>query len=222
MCGRYSFTTSKEKVKKSFGVLHFDKEFKNSYNIAPTHAAMVISNQDPTRLVSMEWGIVPYWARDGKNSGKLINARAEDINSKPSFRIPIRRQRCLVLADSFYEWKKNGSDKTPYRIMPKEGNALAMAGVWDKWGEDLYTFSIITVAPNEEMSKVHNRMPLLFTDKESQEKWLSELSLKEVGAMLQTPQDDLLTMYPISNLVNSPANNSLKLHKEFKEPPTLF
>lgn len=224
MCGRFSLATSKEKIKEQFGV-EMEGELKLSFNIAPTHSAYVIANDDPNRLQRFEWGLVPYWSNDGKNMGKLINARGESISSKPSFRIPIRQKRCLVLADSFYEWRREGQQKIPYRIQAKEDQLLALAGVWDLWtdGEKTFkSFSIITTTANEEISQLHLRMPVIFDTTEKQKEWLSDIALNSALDLLQPLPDDQLTIYRVSPKLNSPAYNAIDLHQSVPEPPTLF
>ncbi|MFQ5448832.1 MAG: SOS response-associated peptidase, partial [Saprospiraceae bacterium] len=156
---------------------------------------------------------------------RLINARSEGIETKPSFRIPIRKRRCLVPADSFYEWRKEGLKKIPYRIKMQNGGLLFFAGVWDVWYKGDYgvkTFSIITAPPNFEMAGIHNRMPVLLTTLEQRRQWLETTDLGEVLSMLQTPPDGILNIYRVSELVNSVLNNSTELHQEVKEPPALF
>ena len=225
MCGRFSFNASKEKIQQELGDIETGSNLRINYNIAPTQHAYVLTNDHPNRLQYMTWGLIPYWSRDGKNAGKLINARSEGIASKPSFRLPIRQRRCLVLADSFYEWRRELDRKVPYRIMLKDDRLLVMAGIWDVWYKDDYaikSFSIITTPPNKEMATIHNRMPVLLTNKESQENWLKETELNNILDMMHTPEDDILTMYRVSEEVNSVKNNSPSLHKEVPEPPTLF
>jgi putative SOS response-associated peptidase YedK len=225
MCGRFSFNASKEKIQRELGDIETGSNLRINFNIAPTQHAYVLTNDHPNRLQYMTWGLIPYWSRDGKNAGKLINARSEGIASKPSFRLPIRQRRCLVLADSFYEWRRELDRKVPYRIMLKDDRLLVMAGIWDVWYKDDYaikSFSIITTPPNKEMATIHNRMPVLLTSKESQENWLKETELSNILDMMHTPEDDILTMYRVSEEVNSVKNNSPSLHKEVPEPPTLF
>lgn len=224
MCGRFSLSTSKAKIKEQFDI-NTNEDLQLSFNIAPTHASYVIANDHPQQLQKMFWGMVPHWANEGKNTGKLINARGESISTKPSFRMSIRQKRCLVLADSFYEWKKEGQQKIPYRIKRKKDKLLTMAGIWDLWtnGEQqLRTFSIITTTANEEVSQLHNRMPVIFNTKEQQQKWLGEISLSETLDMLQPLRDDQLDIYRISAKLNSPSYNKVDLHESVPEPPTLF
>ena len=224
MCGRYSFVTTKQKVEEQLQI-HLNHELQFSYNIAPTHFAPIIINDANQPLQYFSWGLIPHWGRDGKKSGKLINARKEGIASKPSFRMPIRQKRCLVPADSFYEWRPYGKKKVPYRIKLKDDSLMMMAGIWDEWkmgNEIIRSFSIITTTPNNDMELIHNRMPVIFLEKEKQKKWLSDISLEEVLGMMQTPADNSLHIYRVSETLNSVKSNSTDLHEEVLEPPTLF
>ena len=145
MCGRFSFTVSKEKIEQEFNI-KITHELKLSYNIAPTHHAYVITNEQTNKLQYLTWGLIPYWSNDGLNKGHLINARKEGISSKPSFRMSVRKRRCLVLMDSFYEWRQQGTQKLPYRIMMKNNSIMLVAGIWDEWRKGnsiIKSFSII-------------------------------------------------------------------------------
>lgn len=224
MCGRYSFVTAKQKLEKQLQI-HLNRELQTSYNIAPTHFAPVIINDANQPLRYFNWGLIPHWSRDGKLSGKLINARKEGIATKPSFRMPIRQKRCLVPADSFYEWRPYGKKKVPYRICMRDDSLMMMAGIWDEWklGDEIVrSFSIITTTPNNDMQLIHNRMPVIFLEKEKQQQWLSDISLDEVMELMQTPADNSLRIYRVSEMVNSVKSNSPHLHQEVIEPPTLF
>jgi len=225
MCGRYSFSTTREKIVEELDVTP-DGQLTFSFNIAPTHPAYVITTENPQAMDKLNWGLLPHWSKDGKLTGKLINARIEGITTKPSFRMAIRKRRCLVLADSFYEWRKEGRKKIPYRIAPKDGKLLVLAGIWEIWkspaGEEVRTFSILTTDANNDVNNLHNRMPLFFPNKEQQDLWLSDLSLDEVQALLRIPAPDYLTMYRVSDRLNTPINDSEELHLEVPEPPSLF
>lgn len=226
MCGRFSFVTSKEKIQQQLGEqVETGVNLRISFNIAPTQHAYVITNDKPDILQYLTWGLIPYWSKDEKNASKLINARQEGISSKPSFRIPVRKRRCLVIVDSFYEWKKIGTQKIPYRIFHKSGDLLILAGIWDIWYKDDYavkSFSIITTPPNQEMSGVHNRMPVILNEGDQKDRWLSDLTLDETLALLHTPKDGILDMYQVSTRVNNVRNNAPDLHQKINEPPTLF
>ncbi len=225
MCGRFSLATSKEKLQQQLPLVELGDTLRVSYNIAPTQHAYVVTNDQSERLQYLTWGLVPHWSEDGRNDGRLINARAEGIEVKPSFRIPIRKRRCLVPADSFYEWRKDGKQKIPYRIFLKNGDLLMLAGVWDVWYKGDYglkTFSIITTEPNHEMQSLHNRMPVILTTKEEQKRWLEVTELDDALSLLVTPKDDILKMHRVSEQLNSVAHNSAELHFEVPEQPTLF
>lgn len=228
MCGRYSFSVSAERIKQQFPEVETGEKVRTSYNIAPTQHAYVITDNHPKRLQYLTWGLIPHWSRDGKNTGKLINARREGISGKPSFRIPIRSKRCIVLADSIYEWRRIGANKVPYRIFMKNGELMEIAGIWDIWQDGEYpvkSFSIITTEPNAEMSGVHSRMPVIFENKIDRERWLQKIPLPEIMDLMKTPSDDILKMYRVSEKVNSVTNNYSELHQELPdlpEMPTLF
>jgi len=225
MCGRYSFSISAERIKHQFPEVETGGNLQANYNIAPTQNGYVVTNEHPKNLQHFAWGLVPHWSRDGKNTGRLINARREGISGKPSFRIPIRQRRCVVLADSFYEWRRIGKNKVPYRIFLKNGKLLEIAGVWDIWEEGNYpikSFSIITTTPNAEMSGIHSRMPVIFETKEEREKWLQHQPLDDILNLLKTPSDDILGMYRVSEKLNSVKNNSADLHQELPDIPSLF
>jgi putative SOS response-associated peptidase YedK len=220
MCGRYSFATSREKVNKHFG-LSIETELEKRYNIAPNQKAYVIMNDSPKELVQLKWGLVPHWMNKNGANSNLINARSEGISAKPSFRLPIRKKRCLVLADGFYEWKSYGRKKLPHRIVSKESQLMVFAGIWDEW-QDRKTFTIITTTPNEEMKWLHDRMPVILPTLETQQKWLSDLPLKEALKLLKPMEDNTLRIYPVSDRLNKGEHDAEDLWTEIKTPPTLF
>jgi len=226
MCGRYSFAPKPKQLETALPGIQLPEQLEISYNIAPTPQAYVVASQQPLELRKMEWGLVPHWSADGKNSGKLINARAEGIEEKPSFRDAIHSRRCLIPVDSFYEWRKEpGGKKAPYRILLAGGGLMFMAGIWDEWrqGDMLkHTFSIITTSPNQEMETLHNRMPLIFSDAAKQEQWLSEKSLAKVLPMMRPLQDGMLRMYRVSDQLNKPGYDKEDLHQQVPEPWLLF
>jgi putative SOS response-associated peptidase YedK len=225
MCGRFSLATSKQKLQQELPFLENFETLKVSYNIAPTQYAYVVSNDQPQKLQYMSWGLIPNWAKDKSIAGKLINARAEGIETKSSFRVPVRSKRCVVPADSFYEWRNEGRIKVPYRITLSDNSLMMFAGIWDIWFEGNFshrTFSIITTEPNQEMKHIHNRMPVILTNFEQIEKWLAGTDLKDNLLLLKTPPDGILSIYPISSLVNKVTNNSPEIHLEMPLPPSLF
>lgn len=226
MCGRYSMIATKEQIKSQLPFVEdVSISLRESYNIAPTQSALVVTNEQPLALQYLTWGLIPSWSNSDKNQGKLINARAESIFTKPSFRVPIRQKRCLVIADSFYEWRRSGSRKLPYRILPKDGSLLIMGGIWDIWDNEevpKMSFSIITTTPNTEMSDLHNRAPIVFTDALECQLWLDNNSLEDINSLLQPVEDDFFNIYRVSEMVNSVRNNSPHLHEEVPEELNLF
>lgn len=225
MCGRFSFVAPQENIEKQFGEIEFGSNLHHNFNIAPTQHSYVITNDSPTRLQYITWGLIPYWSKEGENTGKLINARMEGIASKPSFRLPIRKKRCLVIADSYYEWKKDGNSKIPYRFILRSGTLMAFAGIWDVWMKGDYaikSFSIITCPSNLEAGQIHNRMPVMLMDRKAQQKWLSDIELNGALEMLKTPDDGILKIHRVSEKVNSIKNNSAELHQPIPDPLTLF
>lgn len=226
MCGRYALAPSSQQKSEQLRDLKQPIRWKIRYNIAPTQSAYVIANDAPAQISEMTWGLVPSWSSDGVNNGKLINARAESIFEKPSFREAIQSRRCLVPADSFYEWRKEPDGrKLPYRILLKNGALMFMAGIWDEWGvgsNAKKTFSIITTGPNEEMADLHNRMPLILPSKAMQEKWLSDLPAEKIATMLQPPENGLLRMYRVSERLNSTSYDAPDVQEEVPDVLRLF
>ena len=210
MCGRFSIFTPTEILRVRFNVSRAE-DLKPNYNAAPTQNLPVILNNEPTTINLCRWGLIPRWAKEQRIGNKLINARAETLLQKPSFRNPFKKHRCLVLADGFYEWKKTSEKKIPYRISMKTNEPFAFAGIWDEWrtpnGEWLRSFAIITTEPNVLMKALHNRMPVILR-KEDETKWLQEIDISGAQKMLKPYPFDELEAYPISTLVNSPRNNS--------------
>ncbi len=224
MCGRFSLALPEQKIREALPFAEIKLTIRPNYNIAPTQHAYILTNEKPHQLQYVTWGLIPFWANNGRNTGDLINARAEGIESKPSFRLPIRQRRCLVLADGFYEWLKTGKKRLPYRIVPKNEKLLTFAGVWDIWDKDgypVYSFSIITVPANREVASLHDRMPLILPPEERL-RWLDELPLEEVLSMLHQPTDGQLRIYRVSSAVNSVQNNGPELYEEEPEQLDLF
>lgn len=227
MCGRYSFVPTKKQLEEQLPDVEIPASWQLSFNIAPTHRAYLIANDQPHTLQQMVWGLVPFWSKDGANSGKMINARAEGILEKPAFRTPALRRHCLVPADSFYEWRAlPGKRKVPYRIRLKNGKLMMMAGIWDEWGNGetrKRSFSIITTAPNAEVSALHDRMPVLLLDTEAQQRWLATSDPEEIQSLLHAPPDNVLEIYRVSEKLNSPGPDGPELHEPVPEnDPTLF
>ena len=189
--------------------------YKARYNCAPSQALAVITNEEPETLNFFRWGLIPSWADDPSIGYRMINAKAETICEKPSYRNAFRNRRCLVPADSFFEWKKN-HDRIPYRILLKDQSPFSMAGIWDKWkdpdGNIIHSFSIITTSPNPLMEKIHARMPVIL--KRGDERlWLGNTGPDELLGLLKPYPAEAMTSYPISRLVNDPKNDTEEILK---------
>ncbi len=210
MCGRFSLTSSEAILNERFRLAGGAAPYVSRYNCAPTQNLAVITKDEPQRLQFFRWGLIPFWAKDEKIGNKMINARAESIEEKPSFRNAFRSRRCLVPADGFYEWK-NDNGKIPYRITLKSNVPFAMAGIWETWkspgGSNIHSFSIITTAANSFMQPIHERMPVILPP-EAEETWLSGNNDAEIRALLKPYDPDLMQAYQVSKLVNSPRNDN--------------
>jgi putative SOS response-associated peptidase YedK len=210
MCGRYSFAVVDELIEERFGVRVRTAIYKARYNCAPSQELAVISNDNPGELAYFRWGLIPFWAKDPAIGNKLINARAETITGKPSFKHAFRSRRCLVPADSFFEWKKD-REKTPFRVLMKDEQPFAMAGIWDRWtapdGEIVHSFSILTTSPNMLMKEIHDRMPVIL-EQADEKRWLSPLPEPELLSLLKPYPGERMKAYRISRQVNSPKNDT--------------
>jgi putative SOS response-associated peptidase YedK len=184
-----------------------------SYNVAPGTLAPVVMNLERPVVTALVWGLVPHWAKDPRIGNRMINARAETLAEKPAFRAAIRRRRCLVLADGFYEWQKQGRRKVPFFIRRRSGGLLGLAGLWESWnkpdGGYLRTFAIITVEPNRLLQPIHDRMPAIMAP-DAYGLWLDPGPREpdSLAGLLAPFAEAELVAYPVSTLVNSPANNS--------------
>lgn len=214
MCGRYTLTSTPEALQAVFDWVEIPKAITPRYNIAPTQPVAIISNANKSNIDFFTWGLIPSWAKDPKIGGRMINARAETVAEKPSFRSAYKRRRCLILADGFYEWVKPPSDKSkiPHYIQLESKEPFAFAGLWENWqssdGSEIKSCTIITTEPNDMMAKLHNRMPVILTA-DSYDTWLSEeeITRQELDPLLISYAANEMGHYPISTLVNSPAND---------------
>lgn len=204
MCGRYTLSTPPADLIAHFG-LDECASYTPRYNIPPGTDIAVIRQSPEGKCVLhlLRWGLVPHWAKDPGIGAKLNNARAEGIETKPSFRDPFRRRRCLIPADGFYEWKPEGKVKQPYYFSAASGAPLAMAGVWESWrgedGEVLRTCAVITTGPNAVMAPIHDRMPVLVPSARWRE-WLAGPA-EAAREWLVPPPDDALRAWPVDRRV---------------------
>jgi len=213
MCGRFAFYSPTEATAALFAVSDVPV-VKPRYNIAPTQsiAAIRASAEETRELALLRWGLVPFWAKDPSISNRMINARAETVAEKPSFRVAYRKRRCLILADGFYEWRKESDGKIPYFISLASGDPFAFAGLWEDWhakdsDESLQSTAIITTAANEFMSQLHHRMPVVL-EKDAADRWLDgdEQVLSDVGE-----SGPVFRAWPVDRRVNNTRNEGEEL-----------
>ena len=216
MCGRFTLTTNMDDLQERFDFEARDLVFRASYNVAPTQQVLAVlgSGEDggKNRPEIMRWGLIPFWAKDPSIGSRMINARAETVAQKPAFRNALQKRRCLVLADGFYEWKKEGKGKTPMYICSRSKEPFAMAGLYETWkppeGEPVPSCTIITTTPNKLMEPIHNRMPVILPQG-AEATWLDrEVEDREALTSLLMPYPDgEMEAYIVSTLVNSAKNN---------------
>ena len=213
MCGRYTLTADAESIQLAFNLDTVDGWLEPRFNIAPSQQVAVITNRDPGRLSFMKWGLVPSWAKDPKIGNRMINARSETAAEKPSFRTAFKRRRCLIPADGYYEWAKQGKEKTPIYITHAERGLFAFAGLWESWKQSddswLNTCTILTTRANEKIEPVHHRMTVIL-EPQDYELWLTprELSPDEWLPLMAGPAPDQLQFHEVSTQVNRPANDN--------------
>jgi len=214
MCGRYSFFDT-DKLYERFDITKGKQKLNDRYNVAPGQLMPVITQHiERNSLATMQWGLIPGWTRDIKDALHLINARSETLNQKPSFREPLKKQRCLVPANGFFEWKKEINGKIPYYIRPKSGQTIALAGLYDKWlnpanNENIYTYTIITTSASKGLSSIHARMPAIIPlGLESD--WLNtaEQDPTTLQQIIKSPSSETMEYFPVSTLVNKPEHDS--------------
>lgn len=216
MCGRFTLHHPIAKIAQRFSVPEFSLPFGPRYNIAPSQNVTAIIQTDQREFADFKWGLLPFWAKDPKIGNKLINARAETLSEKPSFKYALAKRRCLIPADGWYEWKKQTGGNQPYYLRRKDGELFAFAGLWEEWktpeGEMLATCTIITVEPNELMAQIHHRMPAIIKPHHEAE-WLDPAAhyAPALTQLLQTYPDDDLAAIPVSRAVNSPALDNATL-----------
>ena len=212
MCGRYVITSSPEAIRALFRYLE-QPNFPARYNVAPTQPIPVVRVAEGKRSFTlMRWGLIPAWVKDPRAFSLIINARGESLSEKPTFRNALRRRRCLVPADGFYEWKTGTAGRQPYFVHPRQAGPIAFAGLWETWmgpnGEEIDTACIVTTVANRTLAPIHDRMPVIIAP-EAFDLWLDCARVDEETAttLIAPPPDDLLDAYEISNAVNHTAND---------------
>lgn len=215
MCGRYTLLADELKIRQRFDIPYEIDNYHPNYNIAPSQQVLAVIHDGKNRRAGyLRWGLVPSWAKDEKIGNKMINARSETAHVKPSFRNLMARRRCLVIADSFYEWQMTEEGKIPKRIQLENRELFAFAGLWDKWQQGdktLFTCTLLTKDSNTFMKSIHHRMPIILP-KDKEEIWIKQsfANAKEAQHFLNSFEMDPLTAYSVSDFVNNVKNNDVQ------------
>lgn len=215
MCGRFALSAKTSQIEKLLPGLKIDSDINPRYNIAPSQKVKVILNTNPNRILEANWGLLLSWAKDKTLASKIINARVETLLEKPSFKNSFKNKRCLIIADAFYEWKQDRitKSKIPYLVKMKSGEPFTFAGLWDIWvdkhsddKQEIISTTIITTEPNELMSEIHNRMPVIIPEN-LRNVWLDpHTDFIELQKLISIPYDsNEMIAYEVSKIVNNPS-----------------
>lgn len=224
MCGRFTQQMSWAELHALYSVFTVPQEtsFTPRFNGAPTQdfATCRLDESGNREISVLRWGLVPFWAKDLSIGSRLINARAETVHSKPSFRAAFRQRRCLVPADGWFEWSSVAGQKQPYFIASKDANPLSIAALWESWdkeGETLETFTLITTQATSELAKIHHRQPALVAS-ENWDAWLSpDSTSRSLLDLVQTPFDGPYRFHAVSKRVNNVRNNTAEILDPYSE-----
>ncbi|NDJ52707.1 MAG: SOS response-associated peptidase [Chloroflexi bacterium] len=217
MCGRFTLTVDAGGLQQAFPWVTISDDVSPRYNVAPTQSVAVVANSEQRALEFFRWGLIPSWAKDPAIGNRMINARGETVAEKPSFRVAFKLRRFLIFADGFYEWRKNDDgSKTPVFIHLKDRSPFAFAGLWEVWrpkdaAEDempILSCTIITTEPNELLTPIHNRMPVILPQS-AIDTWLdpAERSAETFQPLLAAYPGEEMDWYPVSTVVNNPRND---------------
>lgn len=220
MCGRSSLTKSEKELEARFKATFYSEDLEKynplpNYNVAPTHVMPVITNKDPDHFIPLRWGLIPYWAKDIKIGYKMINARIETVMDKAAFKQAMAKRRCLVPMDGYYEWKKEGNKKTPYRIITTNQEIFSVAGLWENWrahdGQLIRSYTVLTQSPSESIAHIHDRMPAIL-EKDQESHWLDmDIPPAEVLKIIAPYDDHYLKAYQISSRIGRVTENDAEL-----------
>ena len=208
MCGRFTLRHSATEIAERFDVTNLTFDFVPRYNIAPTQpvAAITVDHTGERWLRPLKWGLVPFWAKDPSIGSRMINARAESLADKAAYKHALERRRCLIPADGFYEWVKNGTKRMPMHIHFRDGRLFAFAGLWDRWsrgeGQPIESCALITTSANALVAPIHGRMPVLI-DRGAYDLWLDpRASEDDLRALLAPFSAEAMEAFPVSPRVN--------------------
>lgn len=223
MCGRFTIFLDADDARDAFDLYEIPADWTPRYNVAPTQMLPVLVSAQDRRIQQMRWGLVPSWAKDPAIGNRMINARSETLEEKPSFRSAFKSRRCLILADGFYEWQRSTESKAPslpFYFRRADGKPFAFAGLWEFWrsaeGQDLRTCTIITCAANEMVAPVHGRMPVMLSG-ENGWAWLNPQPPAVLSALLRPYPAQSMIRYPVSRAVNAPDRDGPELIQPLAE-----
>ena len=215
MCGRFTLTIDPAHLQEAFPWAVIPNDMSPRFNIAPSQPVAVIPNTGDYFVSMYKWGLIPSWSKDPAIGERMINARAESLAEKPSFRNAYRRRRCLILADGFYEWKQNPGSKSkqPIILRLQNNQPFAFAGLWELWtspdGSEIKSCTIITTQPNSLVGTIHNRMPVILPP-EKYKLWISpdDQTASQLNDLLIPYPSEEMIAYPVSKIVNNPHYDS--------------
>ncbi len=223
MCGRYVITSAPEAIRRLFGYVD-QPNFPPRYNVAPTQPIPIVRiDEGRRRFALVRWGLLPSWVKDPGAFTLLINARGETANEKPAFRNAMKRRRCLIPADGFYEWKRDGAVKRPYFVHLKGGGPFAFAGLWEVWtgpdGEEMESAAIVTTQASRSIAHIHDRMPVIL-EPEACDLWLdcANVDARTAATLIAPAREEILDAYEISPAVNRVANDGPALLEPYTAP----
>jgi putative SOS response-associated peptidase YedK len=233
MCGRITATFEFNDIKIRWNLEHDLAEFSPRFNIAPEQSTsasggtvpVIIRDGHTNHCRAMNWGLIPNWAKDPAIGNQMINARAETLTEKPAFKDLVARRRCIVPADGFYEWRKEGKRKIPMWVHLKSREPFGLAGLWDVWrspsGKRVESFTIITTEPNELVRPIHNRMPVILRP-DDEEQWLDvhRTSFAKARSFLKPYSDELMAAHDVSTVVNSAKYDGPECIQPVSDDPT--
>jgi Uncharacterised ACR, COG2135. len=216
MCGRFTLTSGPELLIQAFRLSFFPEEYEPGYNIAPTQPVLSAVHTSGGRKAGyIRWGLIPFWVQDPEQWKPLMNARGESLESKASFKHLLDKRRCLIFADGFYEWKREGRRKQPVRIVSADEKPFAFAGLWDrnqKGNGEIVTCTIITTESSGFLREIHDRMPVILQDPEEIERWVNidRYPFAEVKDLIRPLPEGRLKSYPVTDRINSPKFNGIE------------
>ena len=220
MCGRFGLYSSAKDLEDRYDADN-EADYDESYNIPPGSQEPVVTRNSPQKIRLMKWGLVPFWAKEPRVKYSTINARSESVVSSPAYRVPVRKHRCLVPMNHFFEWDRKGKQKFPYLFKVKSQKIFSVAGIYDIWKDaekkEFFSFSLMTTRANKVVGKIHDRMPVILRNRD-EERWLnSEAVLSDVTALLKPYKDDDMESWQVSKAVNKPGYDNKDTMKRVEQ-----